>query len=113
MNINSIPDIMANVGETFQVLIRGNETTGFVWALTNLPSCVYLLDAEYIPDHPITVGSGGTKIFTFGAVSPCSTTLEFALVRPWDLLNVEDTRQFSLLILECEPADTTTAADTE
>lgn len=102
MNMNPIPDIIANVGETFQVLIRGNETTGFIWALTDLPACVYLLDAEYIPDHPITPGSGGTKVFTFGAVAPCRDVLEFALIRPWELPDVEERRIFSLLVLETE-----------
>lgn len=99
MSRDPIPDIIANVGETFQVILRGNETTGFVWALTDLPQCVYLLDAEYIPDHPITPGSGGTKIFTFAAIATCRDYLKFVLVRPWELQNIEEQRIFSLLIL--------------
>lgn len=96
----AIPDITANVGETFQVEIKGNETTGFVWALSHMPLCVYLLNVDYVPDHPITPGSGGTSIFTFGAVAACQDYLKFDLVRPWDLLDSEETKTFALIITE-------------
>ncbi len=95
-----IPDVTAKVGETFQVKIKGNETTGYMWVLAHMPLCVCLIDVDYVPDHPIIPGSGGTRIFTFGAVAACQDYLKFNLVRPWDLLNSKESKIFALIITE-------------
>lgn len=100
----SIPDIVANVGETFQVKVRGNQTTGYVWALSHLPLSVYLLNVDYVSDHPVTIGSGGIYIFTFGAVAACQDYLKFDLVRPWELLEPKETKTISIMISN-EPCD--------
>lgn len=79
------PDMWVNVGESFEIKLAENPTTGYIWALTHLPKDFYLLSDNYQPDLPIRPGSGGTRHFQFVAVKP-KTQGEFAFyrLRAWE-----------------------------
>lgn len=78
------PPILVNVGESFEIQIKGNPTTGYIWALAQLPEHFYLLSELYQPDQPIMVGSGGGYHFSFVAMKPkAEGNLVFLQLRPW------------------------------
>ena len=79
------PDIWVKVGESFDIKLAGNPTTGYIWALTRLPENFYLLSENYVPDQPILIGSGGTYHFTFVAMKPkIPGDFLFYMLRPWE-----------------------------
>lgn len=58
-------------GETFEIVIDSNPTTGYHWELigeldTNV---VQFVSRDYIQDEPVKPGSGGVDVWTFQAVS--------------------------------------------
>ena len=78
------PDLSVKVGESFDLKLRGNPTTGYLWALTRLPENFYLLSENYVPDQPIMIGSGGTYHFTFVAMKAGMGNFAFYMLRPWE-----------------------------
>lgn len=79
------PDFWVKVGESFDIKLVENPTTGYTWALTHLPKNFYLLSERYVPDQPILMGSGGTHYFTFVAMKPkIEGHFNFFLLRPWE-----------------------------
>lgn len=79
------PDFWVKVGESFDIKLTENPTTGYIWALTRLPENFYLLSDRYVPDQPQLIGSGGTHFFTFVAVKPKIDGLfDFYMLRPWE-----------------------------
>lgn len=97
-NYSMISDINVKVGETFKIKLRENLSTGYSWALSHMPPGVCLLDIEYKSDKPIMIGSGGTKIFYFGAVAPCGDYLKFDLIPPGRLLDPEQSKTYAVII---------------
>ena len=72
-------------GQTFQISLEGNQTTGYNWVLA--PQDPVLLEQQGDPEYKAAnnlVGSSGTITFTMQAVSPGTTTLHFDYKRPWE-----------------------------
>jgi predicted secreted protein len=72
-------------GQTFQISLEGNLTTGYNWVLA--PQDPVLLEQQGDPEYKAAnnlVGSPGTITFTMRAVSPGKTTLHFDYKRPWE-----------------------------
>lgn len=79
------PDFWVNVGESFEIKLTENPTTGYVWALVNLPENFYLLSDSYQPDQPVRPGSGGTRHFYFVAMKPkIQGDFAFYQLKPWE-----------------------------
>lgn len=79
------PDFRVNSGESFEIKLKGNPTTGYLWALARLPEHFYLLSESYVPDQPMLMGSGGTYHFTFLAMKPKTEgDFLFYMLRPWE-----------------------------
>ena len=79
------PDFWVNVGESFEIKLVENPTTGYIWALAHLPKNFYLLSDYYEPDQPIRPGSGGTHHFYFVAMKPHTEgNFLFYQLRPWE-----------------------------
>lgn len=59
-------------GETFDIVIEANPTTGFEWRLVGTldEAVVQFVAQEYEADRPISEGSGGMDVWTFQAVAP-------------------------------------------
>jgi inhibitor of cysteine peptidase len=67
--VEVLPPIKVKVGDVFDISIPSNPTTGFNCSMSEMPSCVYLVNVTYTPDQPIISGSGGISKFTFVAVN--------------------------------------------
>jgi predicted secreted protein len=79
------PDFWVKAGESFEIKLTGNPTTGYLWALGRLPENFFLLNENYVPDQPIKVGSGGVYHFTFVAMKPkIEGNFVFYMLRPWE-----------------------------
>lgn len=86
-------------GNTFEISLKGNRTTGYCWCLASLPSNLYLIGEEDIPDphNPNSVGYGDTQVFYFKAMESSNepVSLEFAFMRVW-MNTVEVTQQWQI-----------------
>jgi inhibitor of cysteine peptidase len=77
-------------GETFQVILEGNITTGYGWTAVKVPAgLVQVGEVQYVNpevkpgDRPMP-GRGGRFVFTFKAKSVSHGALSFAYARPWE-----------------------------
>ena len=61
----------AQAGETFEIVIDSNPTTGYHWELIGEldANVVQFVSRYYINDEPVKPGSGGVDVWTFQAVS--------------------------------------------
>lgn len=91
--------IVARVGETLTVELKGNPTTGYAWELAQDDSRFRLIKKDYA--HPgAGIGAATKERFQIEALQPGSTTLTFKYKRPWET-EVLDTKSFRLRV---EPA---------
>ncbi|MBN2207375.1 MAG: protease inhibitor I42 family protein [Candidatus Aminicenantes bacterium] len=73
-------------GESFEVRLPENPTTGYIWEVETLPAGVLELVREAYeqePADPEILGRGGTKIFVFKAREPGAGELDLRQRRPW------------------------------
>lgn len=74
--------IQARVGEEFAITLQSNPSTGFRWMLADsLDPVVRLHGRTYVPQQPVTVGSGGHERLTFVGVVPGETTIRLRYAR--------------------------------
>jgi inhibitor of cysteine peptidase len=73
------------VGDTMEVVLDGNPTTGFTWETEALDTSVLrqLGESEFQPESAL-IGAGGTFTFRFEAVASGQTTLRLVYHRPWE-----------------------------
>jgi len=75
------------VGDTIEVIIPGNMTTGFSWAAALAEKDAALLqlvgEPAYATDST-AVGSGGTFTLTFKAMAKGEALLKLVYARPWE-----------------------------
>lgn len=76
-------------GQTLDVRLGGNPTTGFSWAVAALPpitGCLEIQGPDYQPDavQPPRVGSGGTFSTRIRGLRPGEQTLRWEYRRPWE-----------------------------
>jgi len=87
------------VGDTIEVIIPGNPTTGFSWtpALADKDAALVQLIGEpaYAADSA-AVGGGGTFTLTFKAVAQGEALLRLVYARPWE--NVAPEKTFSATV---------------
>jgi Predicted secreted protein len=84
-----LPPISAKVGETFEISIPSNPSTGYNCLLSEMPHCVYFVESKYVPDEPTMPGKGGTSKFKFVAVKKGEGKINFHSVKfshPLDIL---------------------------
>lgn len=64
--------VEATAGETFDIVIEANVTTGYEWRLVEAldESVVQFVARDYEADQPVSEGSGGVDVWTFRAVAP-------------------------------------------
>lgn len=78
------------VGDTIEVVIPGNPTTGFTWTAALAEKDATLLqqvgEPQYTQDASGVglVGSGGKFTFTFKAVAKGQVQLKLDYARPWE-----------------------------
>ncbi len=75
----------ASPGDTIQILLPENPSTGYRWeAASHLEPVLRLVSSEYSAPAPASLGSAGTRTFTLQALQPGSASLQLALKRSWD-----------------------------
>ncbi len=86
------------VGETYEVKLRSNPSTGYDWYLTHLPPELFLADADYIPSSHPGVGRPGTKAFIFVGAHAGTAHVQFEYVRPWELGSPVETKTVEITV---------------
>ena len=74
-------------GETFEITLDANATTGFSWEVAEIDEdIVQLVGSEYVPDSNAErlVGKGGKTVFRFQAVGSGGTTIKLVYRRSWE-----------------------------
>ncbi|MFE2481548.1 protease inhibitor I42 family protein [Streptomyces sp. NPDC059389] len=76
--------VTLRLGQSTDVVLDENPTTGYEWRITVLPSPLRLKSSTYkpSPNPSHMVGRGGVHTFRFTAVRRCTGDLEFAYRRP-------------------------------
>ena len=110
--------LKVKVGDTIQVKLKGNRTTGYSWAMSGkLDEKVLKSEGnEYkVDEHPAgMVGVGGSDVWTFRAVATGKAEIALGYARPWEK-EKEPAQAFKLTVTvegTATPAtDTKPAAD--
>ena len=80
--------VQAVAGKEFAISLKSNPTTGYSWQLAKPAEAavVKLVKSDYQADShpPGMVGVGGKEVWTFTAVGPGKTVLDFKYVRAWE-----------------------------
>ncbi len=82
--------VTIKVGDTVQVILPGNPTTGYSWSTSLSDKDAAVLqqqgDAAYTQEStdPSLVGGGGTFTFDFKAMAPGQVVLRFDYARPFE-----------------------------
>lgn len=92
------------VGDTVEVVIAGNPTTGFEWmaAIGDKDSALIeqIGEAEYVPDatDADVVGAGGTYTLTFKTLAEGEALLRLVYARSWESVSPEKTFEVTLTV---------------
>ncbi|MEM1037508.1 MAG: protease inhibitor I42 family protein [Pseudomonadota bacterium] len=85
-------EVNLRVGGQVRIELSANVTTGYLWEITEQDeNALKLVSSEYLADPAPTglVGSGGTRVFVFEAVSNMNSDLELTYQRsPQDVADV-------------------------
>lgn len=76
--------IDTTVGQTFDIHLLENPTTGFHWQLTPLDSAACILVSDAFNGPAITPGRGGEHSWTFRAAASGRCDIELLYRRKWD-----------------------------
>jgi inhibitor of cysteine peptidase len=94
--------VTVKVGDTVQVILAGNPTTGYSWltSLGDKDAVVLQQQGEAVYAQESTdqslVGGGGTFTFTFKAAAPGQVVLKFDYARPWE--SVQPLQTYSVTV---------------
>jgi len=90
--------VTLNVGDTLQVTLQGNPTTGYQWEVSSVDTSILKMSGEpqFTPASP-AVGSGGNVVFLFDAIAAGQTKLEIIYHRPFEQ-NVPPVQTFTLSV---------------
>jgi len=74
------------VGETFNLTLDSNITTGFSWRMPVAPAggIVVFLGSKYLPPSVPRLGAGGREVWSFRALKTGQTRIRLDYVRPWE-----------------------------
>lgn len=87
-------EIRLVVGQSLRVEVQDISTTGYRWQASPVEGGVLKAVGEELQPFP-GVGGGGTRRYTYQAVSPGMLTLTFTLQRSWESQQLE---QFSIKV---------------
>lgn len=78
-------ELAVAVGQTFQVTLCSNASTGFAWEVPTWTGDPAVELVQLGNDAPATAlpGAAGTQIFTFRATAAGTTRIEFVYSQPW------------------------------
>ena len=78
-------------GQTLEVVLDENPSTGYVWALSQAPT-LFKAEEIYKPteQQPAVLGAGGQKIYRFTALEAGSEELHIQHKRAWEQTAVDE-----------------------
>jgi len=76
--------IEAKVGDTIELVLPENATTGYRWAFDGLDEHVVRASEGELLGTPAKVGSGGDVRWRLTALAPATTTVRLKLWRRWE-----------------------------
>lgn len=76
--------VVADRGDTIEIRLDENPTTGFRWAVEDHDRRLPLEGSEFSPAAGNRIGTGGTRILRFKAAAPGVVRLELRLRREWE-----------------------------
>jgi len=94
------PRYEISVNESLQIRLGSNASTGYSWQWTNKQS-VDIVDTSgctYIPDNPISFGSGGIELWKFKGIKKGKTTVKLEYGRPWDANSIVETKEIVIKV---------------
>jgi predicted secreted protein len=96
-------------GDIIQVVLKGNPTTGYTWAVALSEKDASILQQMgapgYVPDSQLT-GSGGTFTFRFKALKAGEALLKLVYARSWESVPPLETFSMTVRVVE-SPLDGT------
>lgn len=91
--------IEVQTGETFNIVIESNPTTGYHWEIIGELSNIEFTSRDYQASEPIATGSGGIDIWTFKAVSSGEAQITLGYFPPdMNATEPEQTVAFSIIV---------------
>jgi len=75
--------VQVQKGQTFDITLDANPTTGYSWKPEYEPTYLKLVDRRFQPSSG-AVGAGGKETFTFQALQVGQTQLRMLYQRPWE-----------------------------
>ena len=93
------------VGDTLQIELRGNPTTGYEWEVGSCDAFIldqvdeleYKQDLQPVSDHPV-VGLGGIFTFRFKAIATGQTLLKLVYRRSWEEEPPQDAFEVTVVV---------------
>ena len=77
--------ISLQVGDTIQVRLPENPSTGYLWQLASEEDFnLRLISAEYATPQSSAFGARGMRVFLFKAVRPGEAEIQLIHKRPWE-----------------------------
>ncbi len=78
--------VAIDAGETLEIRLASNPTTGYRWALANPVEHLELVggEASFEPSARALPGAGGHEIFRFRAKAAGREAVELRYARPWE-----------------------------
>jgi predicted secreted protein len=103
-------------GESFQITLPANPTTGYLWVIRSIPSQVALLSMEYSSSGDCakgTTGCGGKTILNLTGIMPGKGKLVLQHARPWEIQPTDSHSDVMITVIPttgeedtfCQPAD--------
>jgi predicted secreted protein len=99
---NNGVSLETTTGETINITLDSNITTGYKWNLVTEPDAkvLKLLSSEYVEpaaSNPPVVGAGGKEVWKFQATGRGTTSLKLAYFRPFDPTQVA--KEFTVTVV--------------
>ena len=105
IDLTSFPDkvydetVTLNVGDSFEVMLRENPTTGYIWQVLDddltsegLINAIKVESANYVQDQNRrgAVGVGGIRTFQFKVIGASQGNLNLYHGRTWEMKSLSD-----------------------
>jgi inhibitor of cysteine peptidase len=76
--------IAVKLGETLEIDLESNPTTGYSWQVVQLPVALDIESRDYLWDEPVRCGSGGREHFRLAVARAGPGWLRLEYRRPWE-----------------------------